>query len=158
MEIHTAFVVGFKYRCSSKQISSLGDNCPRVLSGDSSADCRRSMVLRQSSRCTSKFRGSSVSYPASDFDLEHAAIDSRLGVRESSTIMAFAYAGLSQSNGLIVSILFGAIVGVVGGIIWIVSGLGFRVFNERRARPEPVPTTEIAPLKFQRNATLHSSR
>src|SRR5262249_27131102 len=46
------------------------------------------------------------------------------GVRESSTIMAFAYAGLSQSDGLIVSILLGAasfVVGVLGGIIWIVS-------------------------------------
>jgi glycosyltransferase 2 family protein len=83
------------------------------------------------------------------------------GVRESSTILAFAYAGLSQSDGLFVSILFGAasfLVGVVGGIIWIVSGLGFRIFNERCARPEPVPTTEIAPQKFQRNATLRSSR
>ena len=62
-------------------------------------------------------------------------------------IMAFAYAGLSQSDGLIVSILFGAasfVVGVVGGIIWIVSGSGFRVFNETRARPEPVPTIDAA--------------
>ena len=69
------------------------------------------------------------------------------GVRESSMIMAFAYAGLSQSDGLIVSILFGAasfVVGVVGGIIWIVSGFGFRVFDETRARPEPAPTIEVA--------------
>jgi glycosyltransferase 2 family protein len=69
------------------------------------------------------------------------------GVRESSMIMAFAYAGLSQSDGLIVSILFGAanfVVGVVGGIIWIVSGLGFRAFNETRARPAPVPTRDAA--------------
>jgi glycosyltransferase 2 family protein len=69
------------------------------------------------------------------------------GVRESSTIMAFAYAGLSQSDGLIVSILFGAasfVVGVVGGIIWIVSGFGFRAFDKTRGRPEPAPTIEVA--------------
>src|SRR5262249_35292242 len=65
------------------------------------------------------------------------------GVRESSAIMAFAYAGLSQSDGLIVSILFGAatfVVGVIGGIIWIVSGLGFRAFGGTGGRPEPAPT------------------
>jgi len=69
------------------------------------------------------------------------------GVRESSTIMAFAYAGLSQSDGLIVSILFGAasfVVGVVGGIIWIVSGLGFRAFDGTSGRPEPAPTRDAA--------------
>ena len=69
------------------------------------------------------------------------------GVRESSTIMAFAYAGLSQSDGLIVSILFGAasfVVGVVGGIIWIGSGFGFRAFDKTRGRPEPAPTIEVA--------------
>jgi glycosyltransferase 2 family protein len=67
------------------------------------------------------------------------------GVRESSMIIAFAYAGLSQSDGLSVSILFGAlsfVVGVVGGIFWIVSGLGFRVFKGTRARPEPMPTID----------------
>ena len=69
------------------------------------------------------------------------------GVRESSMIMAFAYAGLTQSDGLIVSILFGAasfVVGVIGGIIWIVSGFGFRVFDGTRGRPEPAPTIEVA--------------
>jgi len=69
------------------------------------------------------------------------------GVRESSTIMAFAYAGLSQSDGLIVSILFGAasfVVGVVGGIIWIVSGFGFRAFDGTRGRRDGAPTIEAA--------------
>jgi glycosyltransferase 2 family protein len=73
------------------------------------------------------------------------------GVRESSMIIAFAYAGLSQSDGLSVSILFGAlsfVVGVVGGIFWIVSGLGFRVFKGTRARPEPMPT--ITPDNYSR--------
>ena len=57
------------------------------------------------------------------------------GVRESSMIVAFAYAGLVQSDGLTLSILFGAasfIVGMAGGIIWIVSGLRLRPFDEAR--------------------------
>jgi len=57
------------------------------------------------------------------------------GVRESSMIVAFAYAGLAQSDGLTLSILFGAvgfIVGMVGGIVWIVSGLRLRSFAEAR--------------------------
>ena len=48
-------------------------------------------------------------------------------------IVAFAYAGLVQSDGLTLSILFGAasfIVGMAGGIIWIVSGLRLRPFDE----------------------------
>ena len=60
-------------------------------------------------------------------------------------IIAFAYAGLSQSDGLSVSILLGAlsfVVGVVGGIFWIVSGLKFRVFEGTRAKPEPLPTID----------------
>jgi hypothetical protein len=60
-------------------------------------------------------------------------------------IIAFAYAGLSQSDGLSVSILLGAlsfVVGVVGGIFWIVSGLEFRVFEGTRAKPEPLPTID----------------
>ena len=47
------------------------------------------------------------------------------GVRESSMIIAFGYAGLPESDGLIVSVLFGAAiftVGVLGGITWILSG------------------------------------
>jgi len=48
------------------------------------------------------------------------------GVRESSMVVAFAYAGLAQSDGLMLSILFGATsfaIGVVGGLVWIASGL-----------------------------------
>jgi uncharacterized membrane protein YbhN (UPF0104 family) len=44
------------------------------------------------------------------------------GVREGAMVAAFAYAGLPQSDGLIVSLLFGAgslAVGVIGGIFWI---------------------------------------
>lgn len=48
------------------------------------------------------------------------------GVRESSMVMAFASAGLSQSDGLMLSILFGATsfaVGALGGLLWIASGV-----------------------------------
>jgi hypothetical protein len=45
------------------------------------------------------------------------------GVREGSMIVAFACAGLAESDGLIVSVLIGLVsfaVGVAGGIVWIV--------------------------------------
>lgn len=51
------------------------------------------------------------------------------GVRESSMMVAFAYAGLAQSDGLTLSVLFGAasfVIGIVGGIVWIASGLKVR--------------------------------
>lgn len=44
------------------------------------------------------------------------------GVREGAMVAAFAYAGLPQSDGLIVSLLFGAgnlLMGAIGGLIWI---------------------------------------
>ncbi len=44
------------------------------------------------------------------------------GVREGAMVAAFAYAGLPQSDGLLVSILFGAsylILGVLGGMVWV---------------------------------------
>jgi hypothetical protein len=44
------------------------------------------------------------------------------GVREGAMVAAFAYAGLAQSDGLIVSLLFGLsslLIGAVGGVIWI---------------------------------------
>ena len=47
------------------------------------------------------------------------------GVRESALVLAFSYAGLAESDGLIVSILFGVTtlgVGTIGGIVWIASG------------------------------------
>lgn len=47
------------------------------------------------------------------------------GVRESAMVLAFSYAGLTASDGLIVSILFGIAnlaIGAVGGIVWIASG------------------------------------
>jgi uncharacterized membrane protein YbhN (UPF0104 family) len=47
------------------------------------------------------------------------------GMRESAMILAFSYAGLAGGDGLIVSILFGAMnlaLGVIGGIVWVASG------------------------------------
>jgi uncharacterized membrane protein YbhN (UPF0104 family) len=44
------------------------------------------------------------------------------GVREGAMVAAFAYAGLPQADGLIVSLLFGAatlVVSVIGGVIWV---------------------------------------
>jgi uncharacterized membrane protein YbhN (UPF0104 family) len=51
------------------------------------------------------------------------------GVREGAMVAAFAYAGLSQSDGLIVSLLFGAgylVLGIAGGVVWI---LGVEQFS-----------------------------
>ena len=55
------------------------------------------------------------------------------GVREGAMVAAFAYAGLSQSDGLLVSILFGVsylILGAFGGLVWI--------FNSQRPEASPV--------------------
>lgn len=46
------------------------------------------------------------------------------GVREGAMVTAFAYAGLPQSDGLVVSILFGGmmlVLGAVGGLVWVVA-------------------------------------
>ena len=51
------------------------------------------------------------------------------GVRESAMILAFSYAGLAESDGLIISILYGVAilgVGAIGGIVWIASGYRWR--------------------------------
>jgi hypothetical protein len=46
------------------------------------------------------------------------------GVREATMMVAFGYAGLAPTDGTVVSILFGAvyfIVGGMGGLVWIFS-------------------------------------
>jgi glycosyltransferase 2 family protein len=46
------------------------------------------------------------------------------GVREGAMVAAFAYAGLARSDGLIVSLLFGAgylLLGIAGGLVWILT-------------------------------------
>jgi uncharacterized protein (TIRG00374 family) len=58
------------------------------------------------------------------------------GVRESSFMFAFAHAGLAQTDGLVISILFGAasfVVGMAGGIVWIAHGLRLPVQESRSA-------------------------
>jgi uncharacterized protein (TIRG00374 family) len=53
------------------------------------------------------------------------------GVRESSMVVTFAYAGLAQGDGLTLSLLFGAasfLIGGAGGIVWVASGLWTRSF------------------------------
>ena len=58
------------------------------------------------------------------------------GVRESSFMFAFAHAGLAQTDGLVISILFGAlsfIIGMAGGIVWIAYGLQLRPVRESRS-------------------------
>lgn len=63
------------------------------------------------------------------------------GVRESSMIVAFAFAGLAQSDGLALSILFGAasfVVGAAGGIVWIASGRRIRSLSQAVANVETV--------------------
>lgn len=62
------------------------------------------------------------------------------GVRESSMVAAFAYAGLAQSDGLTLSILYGAVgfvLGIIGGAVWIASGLKIRAPAGVR-RDEPI--------------------
>lgn len=46
------------------------------------------------------------------------------GVRESTLVLAFSYAGLPEADGLIVSVLLGVsmvAVGIVGGVVWLAS-------------------------------------
>ena len=62
------------------------------------------------------------------------------GVREKSLVLAFAYAGLSETDGFLVSVLLGAsmfVVGIVGGIMWLASGETLR--PPAAARPDVQP-------------------
>jgi glycosyltransferase 2 family protein len=61
------------------------------------------------------------------------------GVREATMMVAFGYVGLAQTDGTVVSILFGAvyfIVGRVGGLVWIVSS------EKNEKLPDAVPQTD----------------
>ncbi len=58
------------------------------------------------------------------------------GLREGAMVAAFTYAGLAQSDGLLVSLLFGACalaLGAAGGLVWVMSGA--------RAERRGVPAT-----------------
>lgn len=59
------------------------------------------------------------------------------GVRESAFVIAFSYAGLSEADGLVVSVLFGLaffVVGLAGGLTWLLSSepIGFAAFKSER--------------------------
>ena len=46
------------------------------------------------------------------------------GVREAAMMVAFGYAGLAQTDGTMVSLLFGAayfVAGAIGGLVWVLS-------------------------------------
>lgn len=62
------------------------------------------------------------------------------GVREATMMVAFGYAGLAQTDGTVVSLLFGAssfVVGAIGGLVWILSA-------EKAAAPEHIePKAEL---------------
>ena len=62
------------------------------------------------------------------------------GVREATMMVAFGYAGLAQTDGTVVSLLFGAssfVVGAIGGLVWILSA-------EKAAAPELIePKAEL---------------
>ncbi len=63
------------------------------------------------------------------------------GVRESAMIAAFTYAGLPESDGLLVSILFGAssfVIGAAGGIAWSLSANRIRLRSLREAKAHAV--------------------
>ena len=57
------------------------------------------------------------------------------GVREATMMVAFGYAGLAQTDGTVVSLLFGAssfIAGTIGGLVWILS-------SEKTSQSDHVP-------------------
>lgn len=62
------------------------------------------------------------------------------GVREGSMIVAFAYAGLPQSDGLVVSVLIGATffaIGAIGGLIWVTGDARRPKVLDMPAKPAP---------------------
>ena len=64
------------------------------------------------------------------------------GVRESAMVLAFAYAGLPESDGLLVSVLYGAALfamGAIGGVVWLASP-GARRLTE--SNPETAAGTQ----------------
>jgi hypothetical protein len=62
------------------------------------------------------------------------------GLRESAMMLAFSYAGLAESDGLIISILYGAVslaVCAVGSIVRIASGHRWHSINATEADTLP---------------------
>jgi uncharacterized membrane protein YbhN (UPF0104 family) len=64
------------------------------------------------------------------------------GVRESALVLAFSYAGLAAEDGLMVSVLLGAVqfaVGLVGGAIWLSRSDGLRISDALKGAHPPPP-------------------
>jgi uncharacterized membrane protein YbhN (UPF0104 family) len=64
------------------------------------------------------------------------------GVREGAMVAAFTFAGLSDSDALMISVLFGAgsfIIGALGGVAWILSGLRVRMASLHGGAPPAAP-------------------
>ena len=78
------------------------------------------------------------------------------GVREGAMTLAFAYAGFPQSDGLIVSIIFGVAnlaLGAVGGIVWIAGGYQGRYKSEQFDKSAPaILHRQLGPIAIRRYA------
>ena len=64
------------------------------------------------------------------------------GVREKSLVLAFAYAGLSETDGFLVSVLLGITlfaVGLVGCAVWLANREPVRLKTNWRANQSPPP-------------------
>jgi uncharacterized membrane protein YbhN (UPF0104 family) len=64
------------------------------------------------------------------------------GVRESSLVLAFSYAGLPESDGLIVSMLLGGaalMTGLIGGIVWLAGREPLNIFTGWHSTTVPPP-------------------
>jgi uncharacterized membrane protein YbhN (UPF0104 family) len=64
------------------------------------------------------------------------------GVREGALVLAFSYAGLAESDGLVISVLLGAAyfgIGLIGGVVWLLNREPLRRAQTLQA-DEPPPT------------------
>lgn len=64
------------------------------------------------------------------------------GLREGAMVMAFSYAGLSESDGLLVSVLLGGLmfaVGAVGGLVWLMGGASVGAPARSRSESRQTP-------------------
>lgn len=67
------------------------------------------------------------------------------GVRESAMMVAFGYAGLVRSDGLTVSLLFGAamfVIGGIGGIVWILTRGDTRSMDKDVSQAQTLPDND----------------
>jgi uncharacterized membrane protein YbhN (UPF0104 family) len=67
------------------------------------------------------------------------------GVRESALVMAFSYAGLPAADGLVVSVLLGAVMfatGLIGGAVWLASSDSTEIATAWRSQAAPAEGCE----------------